>query len=78
MQAANALALLKKGIKFTFVVGSRHILSQNIDDDCAAILQKRLESQGYHSCLGEAQRALRRRITKSGLLLIKVKICPRI
>lgn len=52
MQVANALALAKKGIKLTFVVGSRYILSQNIDDGCAAILQKRLESQGVSFLFG--------------------------
>lgn len=61
MQAANALALLKKGIKFTFVVGSRHILSQNIDDDCAAILQKRLESQGVSFLFGRSAESFKKK-----------------
>lgn len=52
MQVANALALSKKGVKLTFVVESRRILSQNIDNGCAAILQKRLESQGISFLFG--------------------------
>jgi len=52
LQVTNALSLLKKGVKLTFVVGSSHLLSQNVDDGCATILQKRLESQGVSFLFG--------------------------
>lgn len=44
LQVADALK--KNGVTVTFVVGSKQILSKNIDVDCAKIIQKRLEARG--------------------------------
>lgn len=58
LQAANAL--FKEGVKVTFVVGSKQILSQNIDAECAAIIQRRLESQGVSFLFGRNVTAIKR------------------
>jgi len=44
LQVADALK--KNSVTVTFVVGSKQILSKNIDVDCAKIIQKRLEARG--------------------------------
>jgi nitrite reductase (NADH) large subunit len=64
LQVANALSLLKKGIKLTFVVGSSHLLSQNVDADCAAIIQRRLESQGVLFLFGRNARSFKEKGNK--------------
>lgn len=42
MQIADAL--YRPGIHLTFVVGSRQVLGQNVDEDCAAIIQEQTAS----------------------------------
>jgi len=63
LQAANAL--FKEGVKVTFVVGSKQILSQNIDAECAAIMQRRLESQGALFLFGRDVMAIKREANKA-------------
>lgn len=64
LQVANALALSKKGVKLTFMVGSSHLLSQNIDADCAAIIQRRLESQRVSFLFGRNAREFKEKGNK--------------
>ena len=63
LQAANAI--FKEGRKVTFVVGSKQILSQNIDAECAAIIQRRLESRGVFFLFGRDVRAIKREGNKA-------------
>jgi len=49
MQIANAL--YKRGVHLTFVVGSKQVLTQNIDEDCAAIVQGQIKSSSDSSFL---------------------------
>lgn len=50
LQIANAI--YKKGAQFTFVISSNQVLSRNIDADCAAMVQKEIESRGISILLG--------------------------
>jgi len=50
LQVANAI--YKKGVKFTFVVSSKQILSRNINYECAKILQEELAYRGISILLG--------------------------
>lgn len=50
LQIANAI--YRKGAKFTFVVSSNQVLSRNIDVDCAAMVQKEIESRSISVLLG--------------------------
>jgi len=58
LQVANAL--FNKRSKFTFVVGSQRILSQNTDSDCAAIIQKEMESRGTSIFFGRDVKEIKR------------------
>lgn len=49
MQIADAL--YKRGVHLTFVVGSKQVLMQNIDEDCAAIIQGQIASSSDSSFL---------------------------
>lgn len=49
MQIANAL--YKRGVHLTFVVGSKQVLVQNVDEDCAAIIQGQIETSSDSSFL---------------------------
>ena len=42
MQIADAIH--SRGVRLTFVIGSRYILSQNVDEDCATIIEREIES----------------------------------
>lgn len=48
-----AQALFREGLGMTFVVGSGHVLSQNVDAPCAAMVQARLEQHGVSFLLGD-------------------------
>ena len=63
LQAANAI--FKEGVKVTFVVGSKQILSQNIDAECAAIIQRRLESRGVLFLFARDVRGIKREGNKA-------------
>ena len=49
MQIADAL--YKRGVHLTFVVGSKQVLIQNIDEDCAAIIQGQIGTSSDSSFL---------------------------
>ena len=71
LQVANALSIFKKGIKLTFMVGSSHLLFQNIDVDCAAIIQRRLESQGMSFLFGRNARGFKEKGNKTWIVTDK-------
>lgn len=50
MQIADAL-YKRRGVHLTFVVGSKQVLIQNIDEDCAAIIQRQIASSSDSSLL---------------------------
>lgn len=56
-----ASAIYRKGTQFTFIVGSKQVLSQNIDADCAAIVQKEIESWGVSFLLGRSVKEIERK-----------------
>jgi len=45
-------------VKLTFEVGSKQVLSQNVDAECAAIIQRRLESRGVSFLFGRDVQAI--------------------
>lgn len=51
MQIGNAL--YRKGVHLTFIVASKQILSQNIDEDCSSIIREHIESSYDSSFLFE-------------------------
>lgn len=63
LQIVNAI--FKKGLKITLLISSKQILSQNIDTECAAIIQRRLESQGISLLFGREVRNVKRGRTKA-------------
>jgi len=58
-------ALSKEGVKLTIIEQARQILPETVDDDCAAIVQKELESCGISILLGEKVKGIRRRGNKA-------------
>ncbi len=58
LQVANAV--FREGVKLTFVVGSEQVLSQNVDAECAAIIQRRLESRGVSFLFGRDVQVIKR------------------
>jgi NAD(P)H-nitrite reductase large subunit len=63
LQIANAM--LPKRVKVTMVISSRQLLSQNIDAECAAIIQGRLESRGVFFLFGRDIRTVKRKGNKA-------------
>jgi NAD(P)H-nitrite reductase large subunit len=63
LQIANAI--FPKRVKVTMVIGSRQLLSRNVDVECAAIIQRRLESQGVSLLFGREVRAIRKKGNKA-------------
>jgi nitrite reductase (NADH) large subunit len=53
-------ALFREGIKITVLVSSRQLLSQNFDAECAAIVQKEVESHGIGILFGRNIREIRK------------------
>ncbi len=63
LQVADAL--VKQRIKATMLVSSTQLLSQNFDAECAAIVQKEVESQGIGILFGRNIREIRRKGKKA-------------
>jgi len=58
-------ALIKKGIKPTFVEWAEHMFPENVDADCASILQREIESQGIPVFLGKRVKEVKQRGEKA-------------
>ena len=68
MQIADAL--YRNGGHLTFIAGSKQVLSQNIDEDCAAIVQAHIESSSDSSFLfGRSVSKIDRKNDKYKILL---------
>lgn len=58
-------ALFREGVKFTILASSRQVLSQNVDADCAAIVQKELEAYGISILFGRNIREIKKKGQKA-------------
>jgi len=58
-------ALIKKEIKPTFVEWAEHMFPENVDADCASILQREIEAQGISVFLGKRVKEIKQRGEKA-------------
>jgi len=63
LQAGDSLC--KKGVRPTFVEWAEQVFPENIDTDCAAIVQQEIESQGIPVFLGKRVKEVRERGEKT-------------
>jgi len=63
LQVADAL--LRKQVKLTIIEWTRQVFAESVDADCAAIIQKEIESQGISIRLGERVKGIKQRGKKT-------------
>ncbi len=69
-------AIAGQGLKITTVVGSRQVLSQQVDADGAAIIQRKMEAAGVSFLFGRGIKGVRRRGEKVEVVTDQAEALP--